>query len=83
LLDPLVDIWPTGAMPHPDRSNRAIVEHNELDLCLASAVADHRQGQQVVVLLDKRMHIGEVLVTGGRRPGYLDSGELLGSGFLG
>src|SRR6516164_9482711 len=60
LLYALVDVRPTRAVVDPDHCDRTVVEYYELDLRLAAASADQRQGQQIVVPPNERMHIGEV-----------------------
>src|SRR5206468_9489504 len=49
----------------PHHRDRAVAEHQKLDARLAAAAADHRQGQQIVILPNERMHIGEIVVSAG------------------
>src|SRR5262249_3414381 len=62
------DVLAAGTVPHSDRRDGAVVEHHELDLRGAAATTDHCQGQQIIMLANKRVDIGEVFVAGRRRP---------------
>src|SRR5689334_11788306 len=65
--DPVVDVGVAGAAPDLEERDLAVVENDELDDCHAAPLAQRGWRQQVVVLPDQRMHIGEVLVTRRRR----------------
>ena len=57
------------AAPHLCQHDLPVIEHEKLDDRHAAAIAQFGQRQQVVMLADQRMHIGEVFVPRRRRPG--------------
>src|ERR1700724_3439063 len=67
--DPVVDVGVAGAAPYLEERDLAVVEDDKLDDRHAATVAQHGLRQQIVVLPDQRMHIGEVLVAGSRGAG--------------